>query len=459
MGISRLEEKLSVNKLVLPRRTLQRRLDQLLAAEKIRATGGSRSIVYHVIPTQLRYKTTRSITHIAAQQPVQLMPQEPTEQTMYDSIVPLSAAGLEVRNYVRQPLAARKPVGYLRSLLAAYQPNKDSYLSAAQCQKLADLGQMLPARLPAGTYARDVLDRLLIDLSWASSKLEGNTYTRFDTARLIEYGQVAEGKGAEETQMILNHKAAIELLIENASQISLDRFTILNLHAILADNLIADPHANGRLRTRAVQIIATVFVPLAIPQQLMKCFDLILTKAAKIKNPFEQAFFCMVHLPYLQPFEDVNKRVSRLAANIPLIRNNLCPLSFIDVPERLYVEAILGVYELNRVALLRDVFMWAYERSCQRYLAIRQSVGEPDAFRFQYREAIQHVVQAIIRGNLKGTSTHITHEASDTVTAFDMEPFIEAVTQDLDNLYEGNYARYRLKLSEFKSWKHKRATR
>ena len=74
----------------------------------------------------------------------------------------------------------------------------------------------------------------------------------------------------------------------------------------------------------------------------------------------------MVHLPYLQPFEDVNNRVSRLAANIPLIRHNLCPVSFIDVPERPYIDGLMGIYELNRIELLRDVFVWAYDRSSQR---------------------------------------------------------------------------------------------
>ena len=97
---------------------------------------------------------------------------------------------------------------------------------------------------------------------------------------------------------------------------------------------------------------------------------MILDKAGAIADPFEQAFFVMVHIPYLQPFIDVNKRVSRPGANIPLIRHNLCPLSFIDVPERAYVEGTLGVYELTNIDLLRDVFVWAYERSCQRYIAI-----------------------------------------------------------------------------------------
>src|SRR5437773_2412409 len=96
------------------------------------------------------------------------------------------------------------------------------------------------------------------------------------------------------------------------------------------------------------------------PTVIQECFDLLVTKANRIKDPFEQAFFLMVRIPYLQAFDDVNKRTSRLAANIPLIQNNLCPLSFIDVPEEMYINGLLGVYELKRVELLRDIFAWSY---------------------------------------------------------------------------------------------------
>ncbi len=94
---------------------------------------------------------------------------------------------------------------------------------------------------------------------------------------------------------------------------------------------------------------------------------MILNHKNAIEDPYEQAFFAMVHLPYLQPFEDVNKRVSRLAANIPLIKNNLKPLSFNEVPQDAYINGTLGVYELNRVDMLKEVFIWAYERSCDQY--------------------------------------------------------------------------------------------
>jgi len=123
-----------------------------------------------------------------------------------------------------------------------------------------------------------------------------------------------------------------------------------------------------------VGIEQSAFHPLEVPQLIEECFQELLEKASAIKDPFEQAFFVMVQLPYLQPFDDVNKRVSRLAANIPLIKGNFAPLSFTDVPQRSYLHAILGVYELRRAEMLRDVFIWAYERLC-RALCRRQAVA------------------------------------------------------------------------------------
>ena len=239
--------------------------------------------------------------------------------------------------------------------------------------------------------------RLLIDLSWASSHLEGNTYTLLDTRELIEHGKAARGKALLETQMILNHKAAIELLVENAGAVGFNRYTLLNLHSALSENLLPNPADEGRLRQHVVEIGKSVYRPLSVPAQLDELLDEVLGKASRIDDPFEQSFFAMVHLPYLQPFADVNKRTSRLAANLPLIRANLCPLTFLDVPERAYSRAVLGVYELTRVELLRDLYLWAYERSTQEYLAIRQTLAEPDPLRLAYRDVIRRSVRDIVR--------------------------------------------------------------
>jgi Fic family protein len=125
--------------------------------------------------------------------------------------------------------------------------------------------------------------------------------------------------------MILNHKDAIEFIVQVTEEIDFNYYTITNLHALLSNNLLPDPSASGRLRTFGVGITNSVFTPLAMPQLIDDMFRIMLSKAQEIENPFEQAFFIMVQLPYLQPFDDVNKRVSRLAANIPLNKHNLAP--------------------------------------------------------------------------------------------------------------------------------------
>jgi hypothetical protein len=254
--------------------------------------------------------------------------------------------------------------------------------------------------------------------------------------------------------MILNHKAAIEFIVESAEEIDFNRFTIMNLHGMLSDNLLGNPAASGRLRSMAVDIGHSVYVPLAIPQLISELFDVLLEKAASIEDPFEQSFFVMVQLPYLQPFDDVNKRVSRLAANIPLVKHNLAPLSFIDVPKGLYAQGLMGVYELKRIELFRDVFLWAYERSAQRYAAIRQSMGEPDGFRLKYREEIRALIrQVIVEGMNVEAATALIGAYIGHIPQTDRARFTEVVETELLSLHEGNFARYGVRPSEFSNWK------
>jgi hypothetical protein len=370
-------------------------------------------------------------------------------------IIPLSEESKEILVSVSLPEAMRTPVSYNRDFLRSYRPNHSSYLRAEEKAMLAQTGKIHNVEQPAGTYGRNILERLLIDLSWNSSRLEGNTYSLLETTRLIEAGELATAKSAEETQMILNHKDAIEFITDGDETIGFNRTTILNLHAMLSNNLLADPGASGRLRRIPVAIKRSVYLPLAIPQQIEEFFEIILDKARDIKDPFEQAFFMMVHLPYLQAFDDVNKRVSRLAANIPFIKNNLSPLSFIDVPEDTYIQGTIAIYELNRVQLLKDVFIWAYRRSAAGYVSIRQSLGEPDRFKLQYRGIIIPLITEIIFNSLSPfKATTLIAERSLQVPAQDQKKFIETVESEISSLHEGNYARYRVSLKEFNDWKH-----
>lgn len=379
----------------------------------------------------------------------------PKTEARGEATIPLSQPAKKVREYVTAPLLNRVNVGYKRDFLDEYRPNTSSYLTEKDKETLFGIGRVEEQVQPAGTYARKILNRLLIDLSFNSSRLEGNTYSLLDTERLIKDGAPAAGKNPQETQMILNHKGAIEFLVEPSDQVGLNRFTITNLHAYLSENLLGNPAAEGRLRTIPVDIGQSAFIPTAIPQLIEGCFDLILAKAQQIQNPYEQVFFLLVHIPYLQPFEDVNKRVARLAANIPLFRQNLCPLSFTDVPKRLYIEGLLGVYELNDVALFKEVFLWAYRRSVSRYKVIQESLGTPNPVNLKYRDLIKHIVKELVEA---GTSKETTAEKIDellggNIETDDRSELINAIETELISLHEGNIARFKLALSEFQQWK------
>ena len=252
--------------------------------------------------------------------------------------------------------------------------------------------------------------------------------------------------------MILNHKQAIEYLVLDPAHAQLTPDTIIALHAFLSDGLMADPAAVGRIRRRAGEIGGSVSPPVALPQRLEELFGIVIQMAAEILDPFEQAFFLLVHLPYLQPFEDVNKHVSRLAANIPFIHHNLCPLSFIDVPQQAYIDAMIGVYELNRIELLRDVFLWAYERSCQQYVAVQQNLVPPDIFRLHYRQALTEVVAAIVKNDKAASRDGVNANMPFTVAEPDREHFIQLVLEEFTTLHSGNAVRFGIRPLELAAW-------
>lgn len=417
----------------LARRTAQRWLSQLIDAGQVTAIGKGRARRYMVAKT--------AATASAA------------EPDIFPAYIPLSADSRDILAYVDQPLEARKPVGYQRDFLDAYQPNVTGYLSESLRRQLHKMGKTSVIDAPAGTYSREILSRLLIDLSWASSHLEGNTYSRLDTRELIEHGKVAHGKAALETQMILNHKTAIELLVGNIESVGFNRYTLMNLHSTLSENLLPNPADEGRIRQHAVEIDKSVYRPLSAPQQIAERFDALLDKANQIIDPFEQSFFVMVHLPYLQPFADINKRASRLAANLPLFRANLCPLTFLGVPEHAYSRAMIGLYELTRVELLRDLYVWAYERSTQEYLAIRQDLAEPDPTRLAYRDVIRQTIRDVVTQPEQDVLTVVQQAVVEYVPEVDRDNVRALIVEELRRIHEGVLARYGVRPAEFTAWK------
>ena len=271
---------------------------------------------------------------------------------------------------------------------------------------------------------------------------------------LIEFGQVAVGRDLTETQMILNHKAAIEMIVENADKIDLNAYTIFTIHANLSYDLLPNAFDSGRLRQGPVEISGTTYMPMAIPDQIQSTFHKMLKKASEITDPYEQSFFIMVHLPYLQPFIDVNKRVARIASNIPFIRHDLCPLSFIDVDERAYMDGLLAIYELNSIEVLREVYLWAYEKSCQRYAGIVQSMAMPDPFRLKYKGLIFAVIKTVVEKLKKPTAATVDKILSEhPYQPPDHNALQEMILEEITYLHEGNIGRYGLTPSQYYKWK------
>ncbi len=419
----------------VPRRTAQRWIKQLIEKGEVVAFGQGRARCYRITDIS-------TVVDIG------------TERDEFPSYIPVSPDSADILDYLAKPMAARKPIGYQFDFIESYRPNKTCYLPEPLRRQLRKMGVTKRAGLPAGTYGRAILNRLLIDLSWASSNLEGNTYSHLDTRNLIELGKAARGKPAIETQMILNHKNAIELLVENSDDMGFNRYSILNLHSTLSENLLPNPADEGRVRTYIVEIGKSVYRPLSIPAKISEMLDIVLNKAERITDPYEQSFFIMVHLPYLQPFVDINKRTSRLMANLPLIRENLCPLTFVDVSRQAYSRAILGVYELTRVELLRDLYLWAYERSTQTYLTIKRGITEPDPLRLTYRSVIKHAVRAVVL-SIEGDQLDIIQSfVTKNVEDQDKESVRSLVIDEIRRLHEGVLSRYDLRISDYNVWKN-----
>ncbi|WP_342322997.1 Fic family protein [Kosakonia sp. BYX6] len=346
--------------------------------------------------------------------------------------------------YLQSPLTTREITGYVREFVDSYIPNKTFLLPEDLAQTLLNEGRMA-GQQPAGTYARKVLEPLLVDLSWSSSRLEGNTYSLLATEELFRSGMDAEDLDAV---MLLNHKQAIEFLVDAVPQYGLTAAVISNLHSILMRDLLSDSTGLGSIRTKIVNISGTTYTPLQTPVLLQDMFETIIEKARKIKNPVESAFFLWVNLAYLQPFEDGNKRTSRLAANIPLMMYNSAPLSFLDAEPTGYAYAMMGIYEKQDASLAAELFEFLYRRSIKKYAVTLEAMGVPDPFRYRHRETLNEVICHIVREriSIEAAMTSITLDENEK------NQFRTLLQEELRILEVYNCARYHLSMGLVKKW-------
>jgi Fic family protein len=367
----------------------------------------------------------------------------------------LSEESKKILEGLRGSTHLREPVTYADEWIKSYVPNKTFYLPLNSRLLLHQLGSRSYAGDIAGTYAHKIFNRLLIDLSYNSSRLEGNTYSLIDTQKLILEGKTAEGKLDAETQMILNHKEAIRHLVNIAPRLKVSEETICTLHYLLASGLI-DDHYAGKIRDVGVSIQGSVYLPFENRGQLKLRLQRIVEKAALISDPFEQSLFLLIHLSYLQAFLDVNKRTARLAANIALIKHNFVPLSFNDVEKNDYNGAMIAVYELQEIRPILDLYLYSYTRTCTIYDATIKTMGF-DEFRARYRQQRRLVVREVIVKNLHGKAQakYLTSKIGRLIKAEDREAFKEDVIEDLSEMDANRLVGFGVTKEEFNHW-HKR---
>jgi Fic family protein len=222
------------------------------------------------------------------------------------------------------------------------------------------------SKLSPAAYQMEV-ERLSVDLTWKSSQIEGNTYSLLDTELLLKENQTAKGKTLEEAIMLLNHKKAIDFLLQNTDFFEALRIRdIEDIHSMLVDKL-AIPR---NLRTELVRIGGTDYVPLDNEHQIRESLQGVCRVINSKKNVFEKALLTLVLISYIQAFMDGNKRVARIVANGILITNNYCPISFRTVDSGDYKKAMLIFYEQNNLSAFKRIFIEQFKFAVGEYFRV-----------------------------------------------------------------------------------------
>lgn len=354
------------------------------------------------------------------------------------------------RAYVNRPLGKRPMVGYDELWVRDYVPNRTFYLSEKTRSRLH-------RRSPLGCASISQFDKhdmslFLCGLPYGSSAMEGNSYSMLDTIDLIESGLAKKGATPVETKMILNHHDAVRYLIENIScppqhdDLRITAREIRVMHSLLSNGLLSDPQMGGKIRNKSVAIQECAYTPLDIPEAIESCLNEVVAKAGQINDPYEQSFFLVAHISYLQPFIDCNKRTSRVICNIPLLRSGVVPMSWIGVDNQLFREALLGIYELNDPSMLSEIFVDGYMRSMESFNIMKQS-REPDELSIKYHREIRQAVRSRVLTGSEDIPANVIDE--------DRSLFIINVERELSALRDGDdgtMIRHHLKEGDVKLW-------
>ena len=239
-----------------------------------------------------------------------------------------------------------------------FSKDEISYLKQLQKKYISNISTL------SNTLYKKDLERLGIDLSWKSSQIEGNTYSLLETEQLLKEKKEASGKQKEEAQMLLNHKATLDYILDSPNYyLKIDNRKISEVHGLLIDGLGVEKS----VRSRLIGITGTNYKPLENEHQIKEALSSTCELVNAAEESFEKALLILLLLSYIQAFEDGNKRTARLMSNAVLISNNHCPISFRTVDSIHYKKAMLLFYEQNNISAFKKIFMEQYEFAVNNY--------------------------------------------------------------------------------------------
>ena len=236
----------------------------------------------------------------------------------------------------------------------------------AEIQGLNKQHQERIKKLPDSIIKKE-FERLTIELSWKSSRIEGNTYSLIDTEILIKERKEAIGHKKEEAIMILNHKKAIDYIVDKKSDFKkLTLGKIESIHNLIVDGL----NVESGLRKNPVRITGTQYLPIDNQHQIREAMEKAIEAVNKLPDYFSKAVFVMAVISYIQPFADGNKRASRLLGNALLMADNICPLSFRSINETEYKKSVILFYEQNNLRMFKELFIEQFKFATENYFLI-----------------------------------------------------------------------------------------
>lgn len=219
------------------------------------------------------------------------------------------------------------------------------------------------SKLTKAHYNKE-FERLAIDLSWKSSQIEGNTYSLLETEKLLQEKETASGKTKDEAVMLLNHKVALDFILNNPDYVNpLTVARIEDIHSLLIEGLGIDRN----IRNRRVGVSGTNYKPLDNEFQIKEALEDMCFLINSRENIFEKGLLALVLLSYIQAFSDGNKRTARIMSNAILINNKYCPLSFRTVDSVYYKKAMLIFYEQNNISAFKKIFIEQFEFAVNTY--------------------------------------------------------------------------------------------